>query len=59
MWDGTVISQGNTITWVLDAKSDVNFTVRTATDISIADKTSTFSTDKMDTLWKASQSACR
>lgn len=59
MWDGTVISQGNTITWVLDEGSDVNFTVRTATDISIADKTSMFPTDKMDTLWKASQSACR
>ena len=59
MWDGTLISQGNTLTWVLDEESDVNFTVRTATDIRLADNTSMFPTDKMGTLWKASQSACR
>ncbi len=59
MWDGTLISQGNTITWVLDEGSDVNFSVRTATDIRLADDTSIFPADKMDTLWKASQSACR
>ena len=59
VWDGTLISQGNTITWVLAEGADANFTAKTATDISIADKTSLFPTDKMDTLWKASQSACR
>lgn len=58
LWDGTLISQGNTITWALEEGSDVSFNVRTSTAISLVDNTTIFPTDKMDTLWKASQNGC-
>jgi len=59
IWDGTLISQGNTVTWVLNEGADINFRVRTATDITQADSTVLFPVDKMTALWRASQNACR
>lgn len=59
IWDGTLISQGNTVTWVLNEGADINFRVRTATDITQADSTVLFPVDKMTALWRASQNGCR
>ncbi len=59
IWDGTLISQGNTITWALNEGADNNFKVKTATDITQADSTVLFQADKMTALWEASQNGCR
>ena len=59
LWDGTLISQGNTITWALNEGAKNNFKVKTATDITQADSTVFFQADKMTALWEASQNGCR
>ena len=59
LWDGTLISQGNTITWALNEGASSNFSVKTATDITQADSTVLFEADKMMALWEASLNGCR
>jgi hypothetical protein len=59
LWDGTLISQGNTITWALNEGASSNFRVKTATDITQADSTVLFEADKMMALWEASLNGCR
>ena len=57
-WTGTVIVQGNTITWAINNNKEENFSVKTSTDIQQVDKTNIFNTTSMLNLWAVSQTSC-
>ena len=57
-WDGTMVVQGNTVTWALDSGGDLPFSARSFTSASAGDETSQYPVDLMQQLWETARAGC-
>ncbi len=58
VWEGTLIVQANTLTWVLNEGAELSFGARSATSATRADSTILFPVEAMRRLWQASLTSC-
>ncbi|MFQ5409798.1 MAG: hypothetical protein ACE5FI_15420 [Anaerolineales bacterium] len=57
-WDGTMVVQGNTVTWALDSGGELPFSARSFTSASAGDETAQYPVDLMQRLWEAARAGC-
>jgi hypothetical protein len=58
VWEGTIVAQANTLTWVLTEGADLPFSARSSTSDARADSTVVFPAGTMQRLWQASMTSC-
>lgn len=57
-WDGTMVKQGNTVTWALEEGGELPFGARSFTSAAAGDETPLFPVDLMERLWRAARAGC-